>query len=536
MHAPRPVRPLCASLAMLATTCAVAPEDDLGSAAEPVVNGTPASPTTMGVARVQTPTQACSGTMLTNSWVLSARSCFTAEDVRNPAQVSVSLGSATRVGAEVLLSPHYEVALVRLSAPHALGLLATTRGWEVNLYVGTLQGLAVRCMGYGSGTYTDAGVGTTLRQADVRFIDGADGALSVTPNASGQVPWVGDTGGPCFASTPDGRRLLAGVATSFAYVGTSATPTARYQRAWVFRPWAAESLVSHELVMRHSGRCVRARDRLPGSLLDQRTCDGDGDQRWRFEHGGGLPPQVGYLRVRDTVGGLCLTAQTGGIGAGSLVLSPCDPPAYGHAFLPQDMGGGYQRLGGGSGCLAVANASAADGVTLQLSPCDAGHSQQFVPRAHVAEGAFELAPAGSSKCLDVPATPTDGTQAVRPGELVVISGARLRTTTCTLGANQRFRPEEVANGEFLVRPQHGNLCLEVVHGSVADGAQVQQVACHGGASQRFRMLFRFPGQYQLQNVNSGRCLEAPPASAADGTLIQQVGCHSGASQRWQVRL
>jgi hypothetical protein len=518
---------VCTSLALVAPACVGLPEDD-ASTGQPILNGAPGSATTTGVVLVQRPGGLCSATLLTNNWAVSAAHCFTAAEVSDPSRVTVSLGAVTQRGAEVLLHPTLDVAMVRLAAPHTMN--GSTRGWEANFFAGPLVGRTVRCMGYGRNTYTD-GSGT-LRQADVRVVMSTQSPdpnlFTVVPNGSGQVPWLGDSGGPCFVTMPGGIQLVAGVlSTAWHNSTTQQVLEANYVSAHTFRAWAAELLTTKELVLRHSRLCVEARNWLPGNgPIQQHACDGGADQRWRFEPAGATVAGESY-RLRDTATGRCLTVPNGQVADGvALMYFPCSTTAMNQRFVLRDMGGGFRQLINvqSARCLDVPSNSTTVGVGLQQYTCHTGANQQFEMRVHADDGgAFEVTALHSAKCLDVPSSS-------------LASGARIQQSLCNLGSNQRFRVEEVANGEFRVRPQNSGLCFDIPDGSTADRAPVQQYPCHNGPNQRFRVLYQAPGRYQLQNVNSGRCLDVPSASTADGVAIQQSGCHTGANQSWVIRL
>jgi hypothetical protein len=520
-----PLFPL--ALVLLPSACAVTPGDlpDEGdgalASAQPIINGAVSDPVPVGVVLVQSSGGLCSGTLLSNRWVVSARHCFDASAATAPSSVSITLGAQVRAAAEVILHESRDVALVRLDLPMVMNNSIT--GWDRSFFAGSLVGRTVRCMGYGRNTY-NGGAGV-FRVADLQVTGTSGDDFVVSPNRVGQVPWRGDSGGPCMVTMPDGRQMIAGVASTASHDGSSQVFSANYLSAPTFREWAAESRVAKELIARHSGLCLEARNAVTtNGFAEQWTCDGGADQRWRFDAAGSS--SLGALfRLRDAASGKCLTVSSlqGGNGTPMTVM-PCGP-SDAQRFLLDDMGGGFRRVRNvfTNRCLDVPSSSLVDGARLQQSTCHGGANQQFALRVHMEDGVHEVSGVGSARCFDLP-------------NASLAPQTRLQQSTCNLQTNQEFRFEEVANGEFRVRPKHSNLCLDIADASTADHGVVQQFTCHSGTNQRFRLLYQTGGVYQLQGVGSGRCIDVPDASTANGVFLQQSLCHSGSNQRWRMRL
>src|SRR5688572_22991462 len=69
----------------------------------------------------------CTGILVTNSWVLTARHCEL--DVGNPANITVTRNnsSESRTATRALLHPGRDMALVRVALPFSVG--GSTTGW-----------------------------------------------------------------------------------------------------------------------------------------------------------------------------------------------------------------------------------------------------------------------------------------------------------------------------------------------------------------------------------------------------------------------
>jgi len=267
-----PLLPL--TLALFPSACALtpgdAPDEESGAlaSAQSIINGTASDPVPVGVVLVQSSGGLCSGTLLSNRWVVSARHCFDASAATAPSSVSVTLGAQVRAAAEVILHESRDVALVRLDLPMVMNNSIT--GWDRSFFAGSLVGRTVRCMGYGRNTY-NGGAGA-FRVADV-LVTGTSGEdFVVSPNGAAQVPWMGDSGGPCMVTMPDGRQMIAGVASTASHSASSQRVfSANYLTAFFFREWAAESRISKELIARHSGQCVEARNAtITNAFAEQR--------------------------------------------------------------------------------------------------------------------------------------------------------------------------------------------------------------------------------------------------------------------------
>ncbi|AUX48425.1 uncharacterized protein SOCE26_099590 [Sorangium cellulosum] len=212
-------------------------EELVSEAEQAILNGTPASPSEAMVVRVWVPGGSCTGTLISSSRVVTAAHCFVST---NLADYTVTYSSTARTVSQILKHPNastgVDVGILVLSTPFPFGAL--TEYPQVNVSdTDHLIGRQVTCYGYGAedvgGTCTDDGdcaagficdtdrdrcyrPTTTLRKGEFTVISDPDDddkwfRLTV-PNASGQRPLPGDSGGPCILDNPDwGTQHLVGV-------------------------------------------------------------------------------------------------------------------------------------------------------------------------------------------------------------------------------------------------------------------------------------------------------------------------------------
>jgi Trypsin len=211
-----------ALLAMALPSCAAPPEasEDVGTNEEPIRNGDAVPACYAEVVQVNSPGGGCSGAMLTNSLILTAKHCiynfgrpedFSEANPVPPANVypatgmTVRCGSQVRTGSFVLWNDAAsDTAVIRVTAP--FNVAGTTTGLTRAVrHPAITAGISLECYGYGNnnfittpgGATQEVGFGTLRHSTNtVSSVNGA--TFSVSSNASGQIMMGGDSGGACF--------------------------------------------------------------------------------------------------------------------------------------------------------------------------------------------------------------------------------------------------------------------------------------------------------------------------------------------------
>jgi hypothetical protein len=71
----------------------VASDDDFGTETSDINAGTTIPANNSGMVLITSAAGGCSGTLVTNDWILTARHCFTQTQVNGPWNVSLTMGS-----------------------------------------------------------------------------------------------------------------------------------------------------------------------------------------------------------------------------------------------------------------------------------------------------------------------------------------------------------------------------------------------------------------------------------------------------------
>jgi hypothetical protein len=197
--------------------------EDVATNSERIINGTALSSDSRGTAAlIIGSTRGCSSTLLSSRWLLTAHHCLTNEEVIvggtpvTPSSVTaVLLSGATAIGKQVYLHPSSDVALLQLQSP----LLAPSGAPYVNpLHAGASSGLVgqtLYCQGWGYDTF--AGGWGTLRAGGSVVSQYESDGYQLIANAARQIPWIGDSGSSCWATS----GFVTGVQSTCQYSGST---------------------------------------------------------------------------------------------------------------------------------------------------------------------------------------------------------------------------------------------------------------------------------------------------------------------------
>jgi GH43 family beta-xylosidase len=100
------------------------------------------------------------------------------------------------------------------------------------------------------------------------------------------------------------------------------------------------------------------------------------------------------------------------------------------------------------------------------------------------------------------------------------------------GAGPSGEPAATSTTYTLTNRNSGK-CLAVAGGSTADGANVAQYTCTGGASQRWRLEDLGDDTHRLVNVATGKVLDTENCSTADGADLRQWSWLNNTCQRFR---
>ena len=248
--------------------CLGRPDTPVESESSAIINGTPVTADSLGTPALTIPAGLCSGTLLTDQWILTAHHCATNEVVKTGG-TALNAGSITATmlngdvahGTAVFLHSSADVALVHLdrSLLNGAGL-----PFENPLFLGSATSLVngtVFCQGWGDNDANGQGSGQ-LRSASVVVSSANTSTFQVAPNNFSQVPAHGDSGSSCFV-TIDNVPRVAGVVSTAAFDGNQLS-FATLVSIDAFRDWAEGIIGNAATLFSDSNFFGRAQALVPG--------------------------------------------------------------------------------------------------------------------------------------------------------------------------------------------------------------------------------------------------------------------------------
>jgi hypothetical protein len=189
--------------------------DHMGSASEGIVNGEAVNPLGSALVYVTTPAGICSGVLMKNRAFMTAKHCVQSY-VNSPSQVNAFMHPWASAADGIWIHDTKDVAVVRLAFPFPLYGVNDGRP----IYWGSDDSLHNRSLmvaGYGYTTgCTGHGPFSSRRAFLTAFNDSTPGKVTTSPNALGQIGWLGDSGGPLLDGTSLTHAPLAGIQGSCA--------------------------------------------------------------------------------------------------------------------------------------------------------------------------------------------------------------------------------------------------------------------------------------------------------------------------------
>lgn len=240
------VRLVSFSLYLASAACSNVPDDTVVSSGSEIRNGDAVPPGYSEIALLNLDGSGCSGELITNSLVLTAKHCIFAwisfderaavdpATVFEPRRITATIGAQMQTADLVLWHPSLDVAVIHFEKPFSIA--GSTKGYVRRVRASSVAvGDTLECYGYGNNIRDGRGMETgfgTLRHSSNTVSAVSSTQFSISNNARDQILLRGDSGGACFSGLE-----IAGVSSR----GDLAT-TSSLVLGSAFRPWLDDLL------------------------------------------------------------------------------------------------------------------------------------------------------------------------------------------------------------------------------------------------------------------------------------------------------